>query len=211
MGEAAPADPASPIDRAWLRARLDAPWRRDDGRVWLERDDGEAPMPRRAPVPAAVLVGFVARPDGPRVLLTQRSQHLRDHAGQISLPGGRIEPADASVAAAALREAWGEIGLDPSHVELLGTLEAYETVTGFRIQPILGWIEPPIDLHVDPFEVSEVFEVPLGFILDAANHRRDFYERDGRRRHFYVLPYQNRYIWGATAAILVNLASRLRG
>ena len=167
--------------------------------------------PDRAPVPAAVLVGFVGRAEGPRVLLTQRTAHLRDHAGQISLPGGRIEPEDASVAAAALREAEEEIGLDPARVELLGALEPYETVTGFRIQPVLGWIEPPIELRVDPFEVSEVFEVPLAFILDAANHRRDSYERAGRRRHFYVLPYEDRYIWGATAAILVNLASRLRG
>ena len=155
-----------------------------------------------------MLLGIVARPDEPHLILTQRTAHLRDHAGQISLPGGRIE-ADEGPAAAALREALEEVGLAPGKVELLGGLRHYDTITGFRIHPIVGWIEPPLEYTPDPFEVAEVFELPLSFALDAANHRRDSYERNGERRHFYVLPYQDRYIWGATAGILVNFARLL--
>ncbi len=211
MADRVPGEAVPAVDRSWLRARLEASPSAPLVRDVLAGDDGRPAVAARAPVPAAVLIGIVARPGEPCVLLTQRTPHLRDHAGQISLPGGRIEPSDASDAAAALREAQEEIGLDPGRVELLGSLEPYDTVTGFRIHPVLGWIEPPVDLHPDPSEVSEVFEVPLSFILDVANHRRDSYERDGRRRQFYVLPFEDRYIWGATAAILVNLAVRLRG
>jgi 8-oxo-dGTP pyrophosphatase MutT (NUDIX family) len=170
--------------------------------------DGLPPRPL-PPTPAAVLVGIVGHADGPRIVLTQRTAHLADHAGQISLPGGRMEPCDADPVATALREAHEEVGLAPEHVEVLGHLEPYETVTGFLIRPVVGWIEPPVVLAPDPFEVAEVFELPLRFALDPANHRRDAYERDGRRRQFYVLPYEHRYIWGATAGILVNLARRL--
>jgi 8-oxo-dGTP pyrophosphatase MutT (NUDIX family) len=145
------------------------------------------------------------------VILTQRTAHLKDHAGQISLPGGRIEDEDEGPAAAALREALEEIGLAPDKVELLGGLRHYDTITGFRIHPVVGWIEPPVEFAPDPFEVAEVFEVPLGFALDPANHRRDSYVRNGEQRHFYVVPYQDRYIWGATAGILVNLARLLAG
>jgi 8-oxo-dGTP pyrophosphatase MutT (NUDIX family) len=157
-----------------------------------------------------VLIGMVARLTGPSVLLTQRTEHLRDHAGQISFPGGRIEPQDASVAAAALREAHEEIGLDPGKVDVLGALATYETVTGFRIHPVIGWIEPPLDLMPDPFEVAEVFEVPLAYVLDTANHCRQSYRRGALTRTYYVLPYEGRFIWGATAGILVNLSSLLR-
>ena len=108
----------------------------------------------------------MARPDEPHIILTQRTAHLRDHAGQISLPGGRIERDDAGPAAAALREALEEIGLDPARVELVGGLRHYDTITGFRIHPIVGWIEPPVELTPDPFEVAEVFELPLSFALD---------------------------------------------
>jgi 8-oxo-dGTP pyrophosphatase MutT (NUDIX family) len=199
-------------DRDSLRRRLEAAGGGLDAQGWLTGDEGherrEAP---EAPTPAAVLLGLVARPDGPHIVLTQRTAHLKDHAGQISLPGGRMEAEDDGPAAAALREAFEEIGLAPGKVELLGGLRHYDTITGFRIHPIVGWIEPPVAFAPDPFEVAEVFEVPLGFTLDPANHRRDSYVRNGQRRHFYVLPYRNRYIWGATAGILVNFARLLTG
>lgn len=177
---------------------------------WLEGDQGAAFEAPGAPVPAAVLVGVVPRPAGPALLLTQRTDHLRDHAGQISFPGGRVEPDDPSLAAAALREAEEEIGLPPEQVDVLGSLASYRTVTGFRIHPIVGWVEPPLTLAPDTFEVADVFEVPLDFVLDRANHRRQCYRRGTTTRFYYVLPYQDRFIWGATAGILVNLASLLR-
>jgi len=194
-------------DREALRARLEAGGGHLDARGWLGGDEGheKGTMLRTQ---AAVLLGIVARPDEPHLILTQRTAHLRDHAGQISLPGGRIE-ADEGPAAAALREALEEVGLAPGKVELLGGLRHYDTITGFRIHPIVGWIEPPLEYTPDPFEVAEVFELPLSFALNPANHRRDSYERNGERRHFYVLPYQDRYIWGATADILVNFARLL--
>ena len=162
------------------------------------------------PTPAAVLVGLVDRADGPALLLTRRTEHLRDHAGQICFPGGRIEPHDESAAGAALREAEEEIGLDPVRVSIIGNLPHYQTVTGFRIHPVVGWISPPFELRPDPFEVAEAFEVPLHFVLDPENHRRQSYRRGPVTRGYYVLPYQGRFIWGATAGILVNLARVLR-
>lgn len=195
-------------DLEGLRARLRAAGGQLDPHGWLAGDEGH----ERGGVlrtQAAVLLGIIARPDEPHLILTQRTAHLRDHAGQISLPGGRIEPDDDGPAAAALREALEEIGLAPGKVELVGGLRHYDTITGFRIHPIVGWIEPPVEYTPDPFEVADVFELPLSFALDSANHRRDSYERNGERRHFYVLPYQDRYIWGATAGILVNFARLL--
>jgi 8-oxo-dGTP pyrophosphatase MutT (NUDIX family) len=180
---------------------------------WLHGDEnirGASPGSGRPSTPAAVLIGMVARRTGPAVLLTRRTEHLRDHAGQISFPGGRIEAEDASVAAAALREAQEEVGLDPASVEVLGALPTYETVTAFRIHPVVGWIEPPLDLMPDPFEVAEVFEVPLAYVLDTANHCRQSYRRGAVTRVYYVLPYEGRFIWGATAGILVNLSGLLR-
>jgi 8-oxo-dGTP pyrophosphatase MutT (NUDIX family) len=195
-------------DREALRARLHRAGGDIDLDGWLLGDEGHdrATGERRM---AAVLLGLVDRAGGPSIILTQRTAHLRDHAGQISLPGGRMEPVDGGPADAALREAQEEIGLAPCQVELLGGLRHYDTITGFRIHPVVGWIEPPMTLQPDPYEVAEVFELPLGFVLDVANHRRESVERDGVRRHFYVLPYQNRYIWGATAGILVNFARLL--
>jgi len=160
-------------------------------------------------LPAAVLIGLVDRGTGPTVLLTKRTDHLKDHAGQICFPGGRIEPDDASVEAAALREAEEEIGLAPKKVDILQRLPPYDTTTGFRIHPVVGWIEPPVTFALDAFEVAEVFELPLTFILDPANHQRQSHIRGEERRSYYVLPYEGRFIWGATAGMLVNFSKLL--
>jgi len=159
---------------------------------------------------AAVLVGIVGR-DEPSVILTQRTAHLRDHAGQISFPGGRMEADDPDPAATALREAQEEVGLTAASCRILGELSAYDTITGFRVFPIVAWVEPPVTFAPDPVEVAEVFEVPLAFVVDRRNHRRDSHVRGEVERSYWVLPYRNRYIWGATAGMLVNLATLLRG
>jgi 8-oxo-dGTP pyrophosphatase MutT (NUDIX family) len=162
------------------------------------------------PTAAAVLVPLVNRPGGLHVLLTQRSADLPDHPGQISFPGGRIEPDDVSPAAAALREATEEVGLPSSQVSILGRLAEYETVTGYRVTPIVGWVEPPFSLCLDPVEVADAFEVPLAFLLDPANQQRHFRMLETRRRDFWAIPYGDRYIWGATAAMLLMLDRTLR-
>jgi 8-oxo-dGTP pyrophosphatase MutT (NUDIX family) len=162
-------------------------------------------------IPAAVLVPIVLRPEGPTVLLTQRTDHLHDHAGQISFPGGRIDPGDASPEAAALRETEEEIGLPAGRIELVGRLDTYIVRTGFVVTPVVGFVVPPFELRLDEFEVAEAFEVPLAFILDRANHERQSRVFEGVERSFHVLRYDNRYIWGATAAMLVNLVDILSG
>jgi 8-oxo-dGTP pyrophosphatase MutT (NUDIX family) len=159
---------------------------------------------------AGVLVPLVNRPEGVTILLTQRTDHLAHHAGQVAFPGGRREPGDPHLMATALRETEEEIGLPRQHVEVIGELDIYETNSAYAITPVVGWIEPPFPLTVDPTEVADVFEVPLAFILDPANHRRESRLRDGVERTYYVLPYDGRYIWGATAGMLVNFASVLR-
>ncbi len=161
--------------------------------------------------PAAVLVPIVNRPEGPTVLLTQRTDHLRRHAGQISFPGGRVEPEDRHHVETALRETQEEIGLDRRHVTLLGRLSLYETSTAYGVTPVVGWVEPPFELALDAFEVADAFEAPLAFILDRRNHKKESAVRDGVTRSFYVLPYQGRRIWGATAGMLVNLTDMLEG
>ncbi len=158
--------------------------------------------------PAAVLVGVVGRLE-PTVILTQRTAHLRDHAGQISFPGGRMEEDDPDPAAAALREAEEEIGLTAGRCRILGELSPYDTITGFRVFPIVVWVEPPVAFRPDPFEVAEVFEVPLSFIVEPTNHRRDSYIKNDVKRTYWVVPYEHRYIWGATAGMLVNFARLL--
>jgi 8-oxo-dGTP pyrophosphatase MutT (NUDIX family) len=162
------------------------------------------------PTPAAVLVPVVNRPGGLTLLLTQRSADLPDHPGQISFPGGRVEPEDSSSADAALREATEEVGLPSSRVDVLGELSTYETVTGYRVTPVVGWVEPPFTLTTDPIEVAEAFEVPLAFLLDPANQQQHFRMLGDIRRNFWAIPYRDRYIWGATAAMLLILDRTLR-
>jgi len=195
------------LQRAWLAERLARPAPASA----KDLSDGfRLPGREGKPTPAAVLVPLVNRPEGLHVLLTQRSADLTDHAGQISFPGGRVEPHDESHAAAALREAAEEIGLAADRVDVLGQLENYETVTGFRVAPIVGWIEPPLSLTPDPLEVSDVFEVPLAFLLDPAHQKRHFRMLGELRRDYWAIPYGERYIWGATAAMLMILDRTLR-
>lgn len=159
--------------------------------------------------PAGVLVPLVDRPEGLHVLLTRRTDHLHHHAGQISFPGGRKEEADATLSDTALREAAEEIGLDRRRVTILGHLPRYVTLTRFAITPVVGVVRPPFELRADPFEVADIFEVPLDYLADPGNHERHFREENGVRRGFYAIPYQDRFIWGATAGILVNFAHLL--
>ncbi len=155
--------------------------------------------------PAAVLVPVVLRLTGATVLLTQRTTHLRDHAGQVSFPGGRCEESDASAEHTALREAEEEVGIAPGQVEILGRLPEYRTGTGFVVTPVVGLVTPPLNLKLDDFEVAEVFEPPLEFLLDKANHQRQTMEIRGQRHEFWAMPWQGYFIWGATAGMLVTL------
>lgn len=154
--------------------------------------------------PAAVLLLVINHAHGPSVLLTRRANTLADHAGQISFPGGRAEAGDASLAQAALREAREEVGLDDGRVSILGELPDYLTSSGYRVRPIVGWAEPPVDYAPDGSEVSEVFEVPLEFLLDPRNHRLEKTFFRGQPRQFWSMPWEGRYIWGATAGMLVT-------
>lgn len=166
----------------------------------------------RTLTPAAVLVPLVERPEGYTVLLTQRTAHLEHHAGQISFPGGRVEVGDTGPVATALRETEEEIGLNRLHVvEIAGFLDRYETITGFLVTPAVGLVTPPFELRLDTFEVAEAFEVPLDFILEPRHHQCRTMLYHGQQRQYYAIPYQNRNIWGATAAMLVNLARRITG
>jgi 8-oxo-dGTP pyrophosphatase MutT (NUDIX family) len=162
--------------------------------------------PRFKLVQAAVLAPLVCHPEGVTVLLTQRTAHLAHHGGQISFPGGRTEEFDASPEAAALRESQEELGLLPDKIDIVGRLDDYVTVTGFHVVPVVALLSPPLNLTPDPFEVAEIFEVPLDFVMTPANHHRHSRKTTtGEERWFYALPYDDRYIWGATAAMLVNL------
>lgn len=193
-----PRNPGIP-DAFWLRERFAAtpafePVTSGDGHLF--RHNGEIR-------PASVLVPVVNRNDALTVLLTRRTSHLHDHAGQISFPGGRAE-AHESVLDTALRETAEEIGLDPRRVEVLGTLSEYLTVTGYRVTPVVGLVSPPFELQPDTFEVAEIFEVPLAFFLDPANHQRNRVIFQGLERQYYAMPYGPYYIWGATAGMLMN-------
>ncbi len=158
---------------------------------------------------AAVLVPLVQRAAGVNVLLTQRTAHLNDHPSQISFPGGRVESGDRDRVETALREAEEELGLARHCIEVAGQLPDYEMPSGFRISPVVGWISSPFELKLDPFEVHEAFEVPLSYVLDPSNHQRRSFHFGGRHRHYMAMPYEGRYIWGATAAILYSLYRQL--
>ena len=158
--------------------------------------------------PAAVLVAVTERSE-PGVILTVRREHLRTHAGQVAFPGGRIDPGEDAVAAA-LREAQEEILLDPACVEVVGTIPPYRTVTSYLVTPVIGVIPPDLPLEPHEHEVAEWFEVPLAFLLDPANQQRQSALFQGRERHYYEIVWNERRIWGATAAMIVNLARRLQ-
>jgi 8-oxo-dGTP pyrophosphatase MutT (NUDIX family) len=193
--------------RRWLVEQLSRP----PPPAALHLSDGyRLPGREGEPRPAAVLVPIVNRPEGLAVLFTQRSADLPDHAGQISFPGGRVEPGDVDVDGAALRETEEEIGLRRERVTILGRLADYETVTGYRVTPVVGWVEPPFEVIPDPVEVADVFEVPLAFLLEPANQKRHFRMLGDIRRDYFAIPFGDRYIWGATAAMLMILDRTLR-
>ena len=162
----------------------------------------------KATRPAAVLVPVVARPE-PAVLLTQRTADLPNHSGQIAFPGGKIDPVDDSPLAAALREAEEEIGLDIGFIDPIGYLDLYLTFSGFRILPLVARVDPDYRLKINPSEVSEAFEVPLGFLMHPDNHQRLSRDWKGIERQYYAMPFGERYIWGVTAGILRNLYERI--
>lgn len=161
---------------------------------------------------AAVLVPLVERPAGVTVLLTRRTDHLASHAGQISFPGGGAEELDSSPIETALRETEEEIGLQRRHIEIIGVLPDYATVSAYRVTPVVALVQPPFDLAPDPGEVAEAFEVPLAFLMDGLNHQRRVIElpQGAGQRAFYTMPYEQYFIWGATAAMLRNLFHFLR-
>ncbi|OON63929.1 CoA pyrophosphatase [Massilia sp. KIM] len=203
-GEAAV--PAARLTPEALRARFaqTLPW---DPEVSEESLSLRGQSLRRA----AVLVPLVMRPEGVTVLLTRRTEHLSSHAGQISFPGGGAEEGDSSLIETALREAEEEIGLHRRHVEIIGVLPEHLTISAFRVTPVVALVEPPVDLQADPGEVAEVFEVPLAWLMDGMHHQRRTLDLpEGVRRSFYAMPYEQYFIWGATAAMLRNLFHYLR-
>ena len=192
----------------WLRRRFANPpdWQQeivDEPRLFL---------PGKSYTDASVLIAIVQREAGLNVLLTRRTAHLTEHAGQISFPGGRVDPGDSSAVDTALREASEEIGLDREHVEVLGLLPEYYTGTGYRVTPVVSVIQSPLLLQAQASEVAEIFEVPFDFLMDGRSHqRRSAAFRQGwDRRTFYTMPYRQYFIWGATAGMLRNLFHFLR-
>ena len=199
--------------RAHIEARLAAARSLGDP-LTRTLQDVEGPVPqafidhlRQRRSPAAVLLGLVERPEGLALLFTERADHLKDHPGQVSFPGGRIEKGDAGPVEAALREAEEEVGLDPRHVSVAGCLERLLTVTGFLITPVVGFVAPPFEPVLDRTEVAEVFEVPLEFLLEGGNVRRTYRERMGVRLITHEVEYDGHRIWGATASMLVGFLS----
>ena len=198
------------MDREWLvrRFAVDSGIEHGDGSPSRARGDHDlnpGMRPEGPLTPAAVLIPVIDRAGGLTVLLTRRTGHLASHAGQISFPGGHVESGDGSPENAALRETEEEIGLSRDRVRILGRLDDYITRTGFRVTPVVAVVEPRFEPSPDPHEVDEVFEVPLSFFLDPANHKRYSRPFEGRDRHFYAMPYGKHCIWGATAGMLINL------
>lgn len=203
-----PVDPLELQPRALLRRFTTPPLWQPEIRADARLFDPDAP-----PRPAAVLMPVVVRDGNATMLLTQRTPHLYDHAGQISFPGGRVEAGDIDAVATALRESEEEIGLNSALVQILGVLPEYLTATGYRVTPVVGLIEEPFVLTLDDFEVAEAFEVPLAFLMNPAHHERRVFSGETGVRTFYSIPYQlqRRYfIWGATAAMLRNFYHLLR-
>jgi 8-oxo-dGTP pyrophosphatase MutT (NUDIX family) len=199
--------PAERLTAAWLRARFANPpsWSAESSDEHLLRT-GVGSM-----TPASVLMPIVQREEGLTLLFTQRSEHLTDHGGQVSFPGGRWEQSDASAIETALRETEEEVGLDRRHVDVLGTLPDYLTGTGYRVTPVVSLVQSPFEIHADPTEVAEVFEVPLAYLMDGAHHQlRGAEFPNGVHRTFYAMPYERFFIWGATAGMLRNLFHFLR-
>ena len=207
--------PADTLTPAALRRRF------ADARAWSPEFHGDARLfaLEREPIAASVLMPLVEREDGLHVLLTRRTDHLTDHAGQVSFPGGRAEPDDIDVVDTALRETQEEVGLPRDRVQVLGPLNTYSTVSSYVVTPIVALVQPPFDLALDAFEVAEAFEVPLPYLMTPAHHHRHEAEFGGVRRQFLSMPWQGvdaqgqpreYFIWGATAAMLRNLYSFLR-
>lgn len=201
--------------KASLIAGLDPveTWRPDGQVTRSDFDLNPDWVSARQPVlrPAAVLVPVIARPEGPTVLLTRRADTLNSHSGQIAFPGGRLDAGETAVQAA-LREADEEVAMNPSGVEVLGLADTYETGAGFRITPVIGWLDRPPVLKASADEVAEIFEAPWSFLMDVTNHRRDHLDPPtGPRRWFWAMPYEERYIWGVTAGILRGLHARIYG
>jgi 8-oxo-dGTP pyrophosphatase MutT (NUDIX family) len=213
-GDPAAISSAEFFDRARARLRFEIPpGLTDSSLIPVSGDQGTDRMleilAREQPIrPAAVLVALVDHPQ-PTVLLTQRSAHLNDHAGQISFPGGKIDATDASPLEAALREAEEEIGLNREFIDPIGYLDLYGTSFGFRILPTVARVRPGFKLRISQSEVDEAFEVPLAFLMNPANHQLHSKEFRGVERTYYAMPYQDRYIWGATAGILRVLYERI--
>jgi len=202
------------FSRAASRLSLDVPRGLADPNIIPKRGDHDADPVMEAiakvrPIkPAAVLIPVVAHAE-PTVILTTRTSHLADHAGQIAFPGGKIDAGDESPAAAALREAQEEIGLEPSFIEPVGYLDVYMTTRGFRIVPTIARVSPGFSLTLNRHEVEDAFEVPLAFLMELDNHRRHSRDWEGLTRHYYAIPFGDRYIWGVTAGILRNLHERI--
>ena len=197
-----PAVAARELTPAALRARFAAPPR------WEPELRSEPRFANRAPAHASVLVGIVMRQD-PTILLTERTTHLSTHSGQVAFPGGKRDATDRDAAHTALREAQEEVGLEPAHVQVLGTLPTYTTGTRFIVTPVISLVDPSHQVVPNPHEVADVFEVPLAFLMNPAHHRRHVIEAGGLRREWFSMPYMDggtqRFIWGATAGMLRNL------
>jgi len=206
---------AESLTPAGLRARFQSPpaWQpeiTDENRHVIAADIIAKRQAAGKVTKAAVLIPLLLKEAGLSVLLTQRTNHLRDHAGQISFPGGRMDSEDQGPNDTALRESKEEIGLDPERVEIIGHLPQYLTVSGYSVTPVVGLVQTQAEYVLDEFEVADVFEVPLSFLLDPANHQVRLWQSEQGGRRFYSMPYENRFIWGATAGMLRNLYHLLK-